>query len=133
MLDGAGEPIPDAFLEIWHADAEGAFASSFSCFGRCATDDDGTYRFTTIRPGAVTDASGQVHAPHFSLSLYARGIIKRLLTRAYFEDAAENAADPVLALVPASRLSTLMARQEDDGWHFDIHLQGDSETVFFQC
>ena len=133
VLDGAGDPIPDAFLEIWHADANGNYGSGFSCFGRCATDDDGGFRFTTIRPGAFTDTRDQLHAPHYSLSLYARGIIKRLLTRAYFEGADENAEDPVLALVPASRLPTLMARQDGDAWQFDIRVQGDNETVFFQC
>lgn len=133
VLDGEGAPIPDALLEIWHADSSGRYGNSFATFGRCATDDDGRYRFTTIRPGAVTDETGATHAPQISLSVYARGVMKRLLTRIYFENAPENAADPVLTRVPEARRGTLLARREPDGWRFDVVLQGAEETVFFRC
>jgi len=133
VLDGAGDPVPDALLEIWHADSLGNYSKSFAVFGRCATDTEGRYRFTTIHPGAVRDATGTLHAPQISLGVFARGIIKRLVTRVYFEGAPENEKDPVLSVVPAARRETLCASKETDGWHFDVVLQGDNETVFFQC
>lgn len=131
VLDGNGDPVPDALLEIWHADASGNYQTSFATFGRCATSDDGGYRFTTVRPGPVRDAQGVTHAPHIAVAVFARGIIKRLLTRLYFAGAPENASDPVLLLVPETRREQLIARETSDGWHFDIVLQGPGETVFF--
>ncbi len=133
VLDGEGEPVPDALLEIWHADAAGRYGGGVANFGRCATDEDGCYHFTTIRPGAVTDENGTVHAPQISLGVFARGIIKRLVTRIYIEDAPENASDPVLTRVPDARRGTLLARRAKDGWRFDVVLQGPEETVFFKC
>jgi len=133
VLDGAGDPVPDAMLELWHADGAGRYPSDFSTFGRCAVDDDGRFQFTTVRPGAVTDADGTVHAPQISVGVFARGIIKRLLTRIYFEAAPENSNDPVLIRVPEARRHTLIARGRGSTWSFNIVLQGADETVFFRC
>lgn len=133
VLDGAGDPVPDAMLEIWHADGAGRYTSEFSTFGRCAVDDEGRFQFMTVRPGAVTDAYGVLHAPQISVGVFARGIIKRLLTRIYFEDAPENANDPALGRVPETRRHTLIARGRGSSWSFNIVLQGADETVFFRC
>jgi len=133
VLDGAGEPVPDAMLETWQANASGHYSNSLANFGRCATDNDGCYRFTTVRPGAVIEPTGTGHAPQISLGVFARGITKRLLTRIYFEDAPENAHDPALAVVQQTRRKTLLAQEVEEGWRFDVILQGDDETVFFQC
>ncbi len=138
IVDGAGTPVPDALVEIWQADASGVFSAppeartAFVGFGRCATDEAGGFRFLTIRPGAVRTEQA-VYAPHLAISVLARGILRRLVTRAYFDDDPANDADPVLALVPEARRPTLMARLQDGAWQFDIHLQGEGETVFFQC
>jgi len=130
VLDGDGRPVPDAMIEIWQADAAGQYAAhgpdGFIGFGRSSTGEDGTFRFRTIKPGAV---AGQ--APHIAIGVFGRGLLKRLVTRAYFAGAPENAADPILALVPEARRATLMAQGADPLWHLDIVLQGDAETVFF--
>jgi len=142
LLDGVGEPVPDGLIESWQADEEGRFAhpaaasrgrTSFRGFGRCTTDEAGRFGLLTVVPGPVPAADGQPQAPHIDISVFARGILTRLVTRLYFEDeAAANAADPVLRSIddPARR-STLVARRGDDGYTFDIHLQGAEETVFF--
>jgi len=109
-------------------------ASGFSGFGRLATDTDGVCVFETIRPGAVAGATGATQAPHVNICLFARGLLHHLYTRAYFDGDAALSNDPVLACVPADRRDTLTARREAAGlstWTFDIHLQGDRETVFF--
>jgi len=127
MLDGDGAPVPDGMIELWQADASGRYnAGGFGGFGRLATDAEGACVFETIYPGRV---DGQ--APHVSVSVFARGLLKRLCTRVYFEGDPALAEDPVLALVPADRRSTLLARRDADCWAIDIHLQGDRETVFF--
>lgn len=141
VLDGAGEPVPDAMLEIWQADADGRYAhprdgrarasNSFLGFGRSDTDAEGTYRFETVRPGRVPGPDGVEQAPHILVAVYARGLLKALFTRLYFEDEAANGADPVLALVPPARRHTLIARREGAAFHLDIRLQGEDETVFF--
>ena len=104
-------------------------------FGRCGTDANGGYAFDTIKPGSVPDPDGKPQAPHIVLAVFARGMLLHLYTRIYFDGEAANAADPVLALVPADRRATLIAtRQPGAGnavYRFDIHLQGDNETVFF--
>ena len=133
VLDGAGDPVPDAMLEIWHADGAGRYSPEFSTFGRCAVDDAGRFQFTTVRPGAVTDPAGVVHAPQISVGVFARGIVMRLLTRIYFADAPENSLDPALSQVPETRRHTLLARGSRSSWSFDIVLQGADETVFFRC
>ncbi|MDB5457480.1 MAG: protocatechuate 3,4-dioxygenase subunit alpha [Caulobacter sp.] len=132
VLDGAGQPVPDALIEIWQANAQGRYFdgvdnSGFIGFGRASTGDDGWYRFRTIRPGQIE--AGQ--APHIAIGVLGRGLIKRLSTRLYFADHAANAVDPVLALVPAERRDTLIARKVGAAWRFDIVLQGERETVFF--
>ena len=134
LLDGAGEPVPDAMLEIWHANDEGTYPNDMSTYGRCALDDEGRYRFLIIRPGCVVDENGKVHAPQISVGVFARGIIKRLLTRIYLSDSPENDADPVLAQVPHERRRTLIAKKSAENvYSLDIALQGENETVFFQC
>src|SRR5207253_4892474 len=129
-------------LEIWQADAQGRFAdpqdkralpnASFKGFGRCGTDAKGEFVFDTIKPGAVPDPDGKPQAPHILMAVFARGMLLQNYTRIYFDDEMANAADPVLALVPADRRGTLIAKRGDGGvYRFDIHLQGDDETVFF--
>jgi protocatechuate 3,4-dioxygenase alpha subunit len=146
VFDGDGQPVPDALLEIWQADAQGRFSdpqdqralpnSSFKGFGRCGTDANGTYAFDTIKPGIVPDPDGKPQAPHILLAIFARGMLLHNFTRIYFEGEAANAADPVMALVPADRRATLVAAREPGSgnavYRFDIRLQGDNETVFFE-
>jgi protocatechuate 3,4-dioxygenase, alpha subunit len=144
VYDGDGAVIPDCMLEIWRADAQGRFSdpqdsralpnSSFKGFGRCGTDTSGGYAFDTIKPGVLPDPDGKKQAPHILLAVYARGMLLHLYTRIYFDDEAGNAGDPVLALVPADRRATLIARHKAGVgvYTFDVHLQGDSETVFFE-
>lgn len=135
VIDADGQVIPDAMVEIWQADAAGRYAegnTGFIGFGRSSTSEDGVYRFRTVRPGAI----GEGHAPHIAVGVFGRGLLKRLVTRAYFEGDAANASDAILDLVPAQRRDTLIARRvgEEDGaavWRFDIILQGEGETVFF--
>ncbi len=137
VYDGAGEIVPDAMLEVWQADADGRYAHSeygFSGFGRFGTDDEGHYEFLTIKPGLVPDGQGALQAPHIWVSVFARGLLRRLATRVYFPDEEEaNASDPVLASIDDPDLrSTLVARAMDgDLLRFDIHLQGDRQTAFF--
>ena len=133
VLDGAGDPVPDGLVEIWQADAGGQYEGSFG-WGRCQTDGDGTYAFTTVKPGAVREPDGSVQAPHVSVLCFARGLLKPVLTRIYFPDeAAANADDPVLAAIGNDGLrATLVATVTGPAsYRFDIHLQGDAQTVFF--
>jgi len=141
VYDGSGTPMRDVLIEIWQADAKGHYAhpadpkpSSWRGWGRTGADfTSGRYRFETIKPGRVPGHSGQPQAPHMAMILFARGINIGLQTRIYFSDhAAANAADPVLHLVPAERRGTLLATRGADGTYgFDIRIQGDDETVFF--
>ena len=145
VFDGDGKPVPDCMLEIWQADAQGRFSdpqdkcalpnSSFKGFGRCGTDANGDYAFDTIKPGTVPDPDGKPQAPHLLLAIFARGMLLHLYTRIYFDGEAGNAADPIMALVPADRRTTLIATRKPGGgnavYHLDIRLQGDDETVFF--
>ncbi len=140
LTDGNGDAVPDALIEIWQADPEGHFdhpedpeRSDFRCFGRCPTSDEGEFRFVTRKPGRVPGPDGRLQAPHVDVSVFARGLLKRLVTRIYFEDEADaNETDPILALMedPACR-ATLIASRSGDGYRFDIRMQGDDETVFF--
>ncbi|MGD0436229.1 MAG: protocatechuate 3,4-dioxygenase subunit alpha [Bryobacteraceae bacterium] len=126
VLDGDGAPVDDAMIELWQADADG----SHGLFGRLATNDDGVCVFETIRPGC----DRTLQAPHINVSIFARGLLKRLATRVYFTDDASNGDDAVLALVPMDRRETLMARADRANaarWTFEIHLCGERETVFF--
>jgi protocatechuate 3,4-dioxygenase alpha subunit len=127
ITDGAGQPVPDALVETWQTGAGGR-----SGFGRCPTDEHGGYRIVTVRPTAQPDRDGRTEAPHIDVSLFSRGLLDRLVTRIYFPDAEENATDPVLESVDTNRRDTLIATATDDGYRFDIRLQGDRETVFFR-
>ncbi|WP_112137136.1 protocatechuate 3,4-dioxygenase subunit alpha [Glycomyces dulcitolivorans] len=125
VFDGAGEPVPDALVEVLQADGEGRLDRGL--FGRCSTAPEGRFAFTTVTPGATEDGC----APHLAVLVHARGLLLHLHTRVYFPDQAFNAYDPVLAKVPNDRRHTLVAVAEEDGFRFDIRLQGDDETVFF--
>jgi protocatechuate 3,4-dioxygenase alpha subunit len=126
VLDGAGGPVPDAMVEIWQADASGEHRPDFG-WGRCGTDDEGRYRFVTIKPGPI---AGQ--APHVTMLVFARGLLKPVHTRLYFPDEADaNEADSVLASVPPEARATLVAVPDGDVLRFDIRLQGDDQTAFF--
>ncbi|MFE0025334.1 protocatechuate 3,4-dioxygenase subunit alpha [Amycolatopsis sp. NPDC059021] len=140
VFDGAGEPIPDAMIETWQADPEGRFdhpddprgagAQGFRGFGRCPTGTAGDYGIFTVLPGVVPGETGAPQAPHVDVSVFARGLLHRVVTRVYFEDQ-DNSGDPVLASVPEDRRHTLIAAKTKDGYRFDVRLQGDGETVFF--
>ena len=145
MFDGDGKVMADCMLEIWQADAQGRFSdpqdkraqtnSSFKGFGRIGTNAEGGYAFDTIKPGQVADPDGKMQAPHLSLAVFARGMLLHLYTRIYFDGEAANASDPVLALVPADRRATLIAKRQPGAgaiYVLDVHLQGDNETVFFE-
>jgi protocatechuate 3,4-dioxygenase alpha subunit len=145
VIDGDGNVLPDAMVEIWQADQEGRYAhpadgrplksNSFRGFGRCPTDKDGGFRFETVKPGTVTGPNGTMQAPHINVAIFARGILKRLFTRIYFAGDPANANDPILALVPADRRHTLMAKPggSPNVFRFDIRIQGGDETVFFDA
>ncbi|MGH9385853.1 MAG: protocatechuate 3,4-dioxygenase subunit alpha [Vicinamibacterales bacterium] len=129
LLDGAGAGIPDGVLEFW--------AAGFDGIGRVWTGADGGYRLETRMPMSREESGGTVHAPHFAVRVLARGILTEYLTRAYFDGAPSNERDPILREVPADRRATLIAVAtaiNDTGpseYHFDIVVQGDRETVFF--
>jgi protocatechuate 3,4-dioxygenase alpha subunit len=144
LYDGAGAVVPDGLVETWQADAAGRFVHpddprgttdptpvGFRGFGRSATDADGRWSVLTVVPGGLPAPDGATEAPHLDVSIFARGLLDRVVTRIYFPDEAGNDTDPVLAAVDEARRGTLVARREDDGLCFDIHLQGDHETVFF--
>ncbi|MGA8492925.1 MAG: protocatechuate 3,4-dioxygenase subunit alpha [Terriglobales bacterium] len=145
VLDGDGAPVPDAMIEIWQADANGKYnhpddrqdkAVDPACtgFGRMGTADDGSCEFETIKPGRVPGPGDVLQAPHLSLAVFARGMLKQLHTRVYFSGDPANQEDPVLSIVPADRRATLMARLDPERpgvWRLDVHLQGEHETVFF--
>ena len=131
VFDGAGEPVHDALVEIWQADAEGAYRTDFG-WGRCGTDAEGRFSFVTRKPGSVPGPDGDPQAPHLTVLVFARGLLKPVLTRMYFPDEAEaNDVDPVLSSVPEPGRATLVARAGNDGLEFDVHLQGENETAFF--
>jgi protocatechuate 3,4-dioxygenase alpha subunit len=128
VFDGDGAIIPDALIETWQADATGHFGPHFRGFGRSPTDDDGGWEIFTVKPGALGD--GQ--AKHIDVNVFARGMLNRCVTRIYFADE-DNAGDPVLATVPQARRATLLAEPTGDGeYRFEIHVQGEDETVFFK-
>ncbi|RAI36052.1 protocatechuate 3,4-dioxygenase subunit alpha [Rhodoplanes serenus] len=147
VFDGDGAPMTDAMLEIWQADAQGRYAGAageprrhtnaqFQGFGRAGTDAEGRFVFETIKPGPVPGLDGRPQAPHILVALFARGMLRQSYTRLYFAGEPANADDPVLALVPEERRATLIAsRTERDGralYTFDIRMQGEAETVFFE-
>jgi protocatechuate 3,4-dioxygenase alpha subunit len=128
VTDGDGEPVPDALIETWQADPDGRYGTpGFRGFGRCPTGEDGAWAIRTVKPGAT---AGQ--APHIAVAVFARGLLKHVFTRIYFADEEQaNAADPVLAGLDEAARSTLVAAREDDGYRFDVRLQGPDETAFF--
>ncbi len=145
MYDGDTAPVPDGMVEIWQADGRGRFPrghglgnspsnTAFKGFGRCATRPDGSFSFSTVKPGVIEESTGGDRAPHILVAVFARGMLVHAFTRIYFDDEPANASDPVLQLVPAERRATLIARRQAGGtvYHFDIRLQGDRETVFFE-
>jgi protocatechuate 3,4-dioxygenase alpha subunit len=146
VFDGDRKVVPDAVLEIWQADSAGQYSSEtsgenaaaprFSGFGRVETDDQGEFRFTTIKPGRVRSPEGALQAPHIVITLFSRGLLKPLHTRLYFPNEPGNADDPILKLVPVERRSNLVAtpsteRGESNVLYWNIVMQGDGETVFF--
>jgi protocatechuate 3,4-dioxygenase, alpha subunit len=145
VRDGDGAPVTDAMIEIWQANAAGRYAhpedrreevpleDGFEGFGRAMTDEEGRYSLVTVKPGPVPGPDGAMQAPHIDVSVFARGLLKRLVTRVYFPDEAPaNEADPVLSSVSdAEARASLVAVAEDGGLRFDINLQGDRETTFF--
>ena len=146
LRDGEGNVLPDALIEIWQADAQGRYAhpadgrplssNSFRGFARAPTDAAGGFAFSTIKPGAVPGPDGSLQAPHINVGIFARGLLKRLFTRIYFKDEPMNGADPILALVPSPRRHTLLAVPDAARagvFRFDIRLQGQDETVFFEA
>ena len=132
VLDGAGEGVPDALVEIWQADESGEYRSSWG-WARCGTDEAGAYAFTTVKPGCVPGPDGRPQAPHIAVLVFARGLLKPVLTRIYFPDEQDaNASDPVLSAIgPSEDRETLIAQADDGRLRFDIRLQGDRQTVFF--
>lgn len=149
VRDGAGEVVNDAMVEVWQADGAGRYRhpadgrasdvpTDFIGFGRVATAEDGTFRVWTVMPGTVPGPQGRVQAPHLNLHVFARGLLDQLTTRIYFAGHEANDADPVLDSVPSDRRHTLLARRDGDEddrarYRFDVVLQGDDETVFFEA
>jgi protocatechuate 3,4-dioxygenase, alpha subunit len=145
VLDGDGVPVPDALVETWQADPAGRFdhpddprgarppaVAGFRGFGRSPTDGDGWYAILTVKPGPLPAPDGGTEAPHVDVTVLARGLLNRLVTRIYFPDEpAANEADPVLSTVDPQRRVTLVAAEEAGGLRHDIRLQGSDETVFF--
>jgi protocatechuate 3,4-dioxygenase alpha subunit len=134
ITDGSGAVVPDAMVEIWQADPEGRYDSGFHGFGRCASDAEGFYRFVTVKPGAVPGPGNSTQAPHIVITIFARGLMAGVTTRAYFAGDAGLADDPVLTLAPSDRRATMVAQHDGAGtWRLDIRLQGEGETVFLEA
>ena len=163
VFDGDGQPVPDGVIEIWQADAEGQYAhpefsrtresigksglpvsehmqaqrgQAFRGFGRVPTEDDGSFHFKTIKPGRVPAPDGTLQAPHIAVSVFTRGLLRRLVTRIYFPEEPSNAEDFVLKLVEPGRRHTLIAKRSTKGdsqLEWNVVLQGADETVFFDC
>jgi protocatechuate 3,4-dioxygenase alpha subunit len=144
VYDGAGEPVPDHLIETWQADPEGRFRDlygygepsaldGFRGFARCGAEDgDGSFEIVTVKPGRVPAWNGTLQAPHIDVSVFARGMLNRCVTRIYFGDEQPaNEEDPLLRTVPDERRQTLIAQPDGDRYRFDIRLQGPGETVFF--
>lgn len=145
VLDGDGQPVPDALVELWQANSHGKYAHpedkqekpvepGFKGYGRIPTDDDGKFRFTTIKPGPVPGPDGEPQAPHIAVSVFSRGLQRRLVTRIYFPDDPANAADFALSRVEPARRGTLIAKKsagQPGLLEWNVILQGPGETVFF--
>lgn len=147
ILDGDGQPVPDGVIEIWQANSHGKYAHpedtqdkplepGFKGYGRIPTDDHGCFRFTTIKPGRVPGPNGHQQAPHLAVSVFTRGLLRRLITRMYFPDEPGNTEDFALHLVEPDRRHTLIAKKVANRpatLEWTIILQGTNETVFFDC
>jgi protocatechuate 3,4-dioxygenase, alpha subunit len=142
VIDGDSKPVSDAVLEIWQANEHGKYAHpddaqnkpltpGFKGFGRVPTDENGAFRFTTVKPGSVAGPRAMPQAPHLLVAVFMRGLLMHLVTRIYFPEDIANATDPVLNLVPAARRPTLIARPSGDALEWNVILQGENETVFF--
>lgn len=146
LLDGEGQPVTDGMIEIWQADPGGRYRhpadadpatvdEGFVGFGRSGTDANGRFAFETVKPGSVTGPGGTPQALHLNVLVFARGLLDRLATRVYFDDDPLREADPFLLSVPEERRDTLLARRQPSTtstvYRFDVVLQGDAETVFF--
>ncbi len=141
VLDGARAAVTDALVEIWQADASGHYptavsssAPPFPGYARVATDREGRFSFATVKPGGVREGSGTPQAPHLLLAVLAPGVLTRYWTRVYFDDEAANGTDGILRMVPEARRATLLAQTTAAGrYHFNVVLQGQDETVFFDA
>ena len=146
VLDGEGKPVPDALLEIWQANSHGKYAHpedtqnkpvevGFLGYGRVGVDENGGFLFTTVKPGAVPGPDGKMQAPHIAVSVFARGLQLRLVTRIYFPEEVSNSDDYVLNLVEPARRGTLIARKTAvaGALQWNVILQGIDETAFFDC
>ena len=145
VIDGDGKPVPDAMIEIWQANSHGKYAHpedeqkkplepGFQGYGRVPVDESGRFCFATIKPGSVPGPKGKPQAPHLAVSVFMRGLMKRLVTRIYFPDEPANAEDFVLNLVEPERRATLIAKRnpkETGALEWNVILQGLNETVFF--
>ena len=145
VFDGDGAPVRDAILEIWQANAHGKYnhpedtqdkllEPGFKGYGRVPVNDEGMFRFATIKPGPVPGPQGKDQAPHLVVSVFMRGVLRRMVTRIYFPDDPHNASDFILNLVAPSRRSTLIAKKTVSGpgaLEWNVILQGPDETVFF--
>jgi protocatechuate 3,4-dioxygenase alpha subunit len=143
LLDGVGEPVPDGMIEIWQANVLGRYAHpadarvelplepGFTGFGRSSTANDGWFEFLTVKPGLVPWPDGRTQAPHLVVGVFARGLLKRLVTRMYFPGEPANEADPVLATLETVERARLVAHEERHHLRFDINLQGERQTTFF--
>jgi protocatechuate 3,4-dioxygenase, alpha subunit len=145
VLDGDGKPVPDAMLELWQANSHGKYAHpedtqdkllepGFQGYGRVPVDENGKFSLTTIKPGAVPGPDGKPQAPHIAVSVFARGLLRRLVTRIYFPDETANGSDFALNLVEPARRGTLIAKKtggQDGALEWNVILHGDDETVFF--
>jgi protocatechuate 3,4-dioxygenase alpha subunit len=146
VCDGAGEPVADAMVEIWQANQAGRYNDpkddredlpldeGFPGFGRSGTDAGGRFSFVTVKPGPVPGPDGGMQAPHIMVSVFARGLLKRAVTRIYFPDEEEaNANDPILSSIEDLGFrKTLVAHDEGDALRFVIYLQGENQTAFFE-
>ena len=136
VLDGDGKTVIDALIEIWQADRDGNYGGNFNGYGRVATDDHGAFSFTTFKPGRASGVDGQLQAPHIAVNVFMRGLLKHLVTRIYFSGEPSNDTDGVLQSVPVARRETLIATPaagSEQNLTWNIVLQGERETVFFDC
>jgi protocatechuate 3,4-dioxygenase alpha subunit len=144
VLDGDGAPVPDAMIELWQANTAGRYDHvedtqadkkidpHFHGYGRAATDPQGRFKITTIKPGPVPGRGNALQAPHINVAFFARGLLRQLHTRIYFADEPSNASDPLLSSIEDESVrGTLIARKADSGaYRFDFVLQGKNETAF---